>query len=276
MKRTADPRTLSVEEVLYIHEVLVADFEQSPDPISPAGVRSVDLLESAVSRQHTGFEGRMKYPDAMAKAVTLTYGICCDHPFINGNKRTALVAMLAHLDKNKLALFATTQDDLYDLMLRIADHTVGMRMDKRAKDKRPERLTPDAEVDHIVQWLKERCARVERGERVITYRQLRQILSSFRYVLENHRGNSIDVVRYDDVTKGIFSKRIVRERTRIGSIAWPGDGTEVALKQVKTIREMCGLREEDGVDSDAFYSYTSVIDYFINHYRKVLRRLAKT
>ena len=94
-------KTLNVEEVLRIHDILVEDFLASNDPISPAGVRSEQLLESAVSRQWTGLGQILKYPTPVESAATLLYGICGDHPFHNGNKRTALVSMLAHLDKNK-------------------------------------------------------------------------------------------------------------------------------------------------------------------------------
>jgi len=76
----------------------VADFAGTGDPIAPPGVRSMTLLESAVSRQHTALGGRLKYADPVSSAATLLYGICSDHPFHNGNKRTALVAMLVHLD----------------------------------------------------------------------------------------------------------------------------------------------------------------------------------
>jgi prophage maintenance system killer protein len=101
--------TLTAEDVLTIHEYLINDFAATSDPISPPGVRSVALLESAVGRQHTGTGSTLKYPDPIDNAATLLYGVCLDHPFHNGNKRTALVAMLVHLDKNHLCLFNTSQ-----------------------------------------------------------------------------------------------------------------------------------------------------------------------
>ncbi|HEX6456274.1 MAG TPA: Fic family protein [Solirubrobacterales bacterium] len=96
--------TLSVDDVMFIHDRLCADFARSEDPINPPGVRSMSLLESAVSRQHSGYGDLMKYHDAVLNAATLLYGICNDHPFHNGNKRTALVAALAHFDRNHLML----------------------------------------------------------------------------------------------------------------------------------------------------------------------------
>jgi death-on-curing protein len=72
---------LSTEDVMMIYRILVADFAKSPDPISPVGIRSVALLESAVGRQSTSLGSTLKYPDPISNAATLAYGICCDHPF---------------------------------------------------------------------------------------------------------------------------------------------------------------------------------------------------
>ena len=80
--------TLSSHDVLSIHEVLTADFAAAADPISPSGVKSMELLESAVGRQHAGFHDRLKYDTPVSNAAALTYGICLNHPFHNGNKRT--------------------------------------------------------------------------------------------------------------------------------------------------------------------------------------------
>jgi len=57
----------------------------------------------SVYRQLTGYEGRYKYPLPLSNAAALVYGLCCDHPFYNGNKRLALVALIVHLDRNGIA-----------------------------------------------------------------------------------------------------------------------------------------------------------------------------
>lgn len=69
-------------------KVVIADFAGSGDPVFPHGVKSHALLESAVNRQHSGSGSWLKYADPIANAATLAFGICCDHPFHNGNKRT--------------------------------------------------------------------------------------------------------------------------------------------------------------------------------------------
>jgi death-on-curing protein len=117
------PRCLTNEEVLSIHGELVEDFIRSNDPIEPSGIKSHHLLESAVARQLTSLGGEMKYSDPVANAASLCYGVCSNHPFHNGNKRTALVSMLCHLDRNGLTLTeSVTQSELYSFMLKVASH----------------------------------------------------------------------------------------------------------------------------------------------------------
>ena len=261
--------------MLQIHEALVGDFAASGDPISPPGLRSSDLLESAVSRQHVGHENQLKYPLPVENASTLLYGICCNHPFHNGNKRTALVAMLVHLDKNKFTLFNTSQKELYDIMIQVADHSLGIKKGNRDRDDGVKKVSSDQEVDAISKWIGGRVDKIKRGEKLITYRELRKILESFGYFLENPHGNSIDIVRYETVKKGLFARREERVARHVGNMSWPGENREVAIKELKRVREICKLREEDGVDSEAFYNYSIVVDSFVNRYRTTLRRLAR-
>lgn len=270
-----DLQIVSVEEVLLIHKTLVADFEASADPISPPGVRSAALLESAVGRQTTAIGVQLKYPDPISNAATLLYGLCNDHPFYNGNKRTALVAMLVHLDKNKLTLFRTSKNDLYELMLQVASHTLGFRVDRRAKNPKPPNKTPDEEVDFIAEWIRRRADRVRRGERQITYRELRKILERFGYHLEKPNDNMIEIVKYTAEKGGWLNRQVKEVRKHVGTIGWPGENRQVVIGDIKKARRICKLCEEDGVDSDAFYDETAIIDSFVNQYRSVLRRLAK-
>ena len=264
-------QTLSVEDVLQIHEVLVADFAASGDPINPPGVRSMALLESAVGRQFVGSQSMWKYPRPTDNAATLTYGICCDHPFHNGNKRSAVVAMLVHLDRNKLSLFEVGQNDLYSMILNVAQHTIGLRDLERHKEIR---RRSDEEVKAISQWITKHADKVTRGEKPITYRQLKKILSSFEYSMESPKGNSIDIVKYVPRKRGLLRREIMVGQ-HITAIPFPGDGKIVPLSVIKFVRRVCNLTEENGIDSTAFYDNTVVIDAFINRYRTILRRLAR-
>jgi death-on-curing family protein len=267
---------LTPEEVLRIHEILCRDFLRSNDPINPPGVREMSLLESAVGRQHAGWGPFTKHSHPIDNAATLTYGLCNDHPFHNGNKRTALVAMLAHLDANKLALRETNQNDLYRMMLSVATHSLGQRrLDRRQRRKvrTPPRSTSDQEVRAISRWLEPRVVEVKRGEREITYKQLDRILQRFGYHLAVPQKNSIGI--YKMVRKRGLLRGESLEPKRIGKVGFPGEGRVVGVPTVKQVRRMCRLTEEDGIDTVAFYEGADAINVFVNKYRTVLRRLAK-
>jgi death on curing protein len=267
--------TLGEEEILRIYDRLVLDFAESDDPIKPAGLRSPDLLASAVSRQHTGIGARLKYPEAADNAATLLFGICQDHPFLNGNKRTALVSMLAHLDKNRMTLVNVGREELFQMIIDVANHVFVAR---GSRLRRPHG-DPDDEVAEIARWINDHLYRLQRGEQQITYRQLRVILGRHGFALENPDGNSIDIVKIDVIVqRRFFSQKTTTERKRITSIPYPGEKRLVGIGLLKHVRRVCQLTEADGCDSSSFYvpdDDANVIDGFIQEYRTVLRRLAR-
>jgi death on curing protein len=260
-------RTLSADDVRGIHEVLIQDFSDSGDPMGPSGVRSDHLLESAVSRQHTGFAGKLKYDTAVLNAATLCFGICCDHPFHNGNKRTALVATLCHLDVNELTLEEdTSQHELYELMIHVARHGFSTSKDKRDDS--------DVEVQGLGKWLRKRSRRIEKGERSITCRQLKTIMQKYGYAYENQSANQVDIVRYTRRTLwlGIGPRE---KRERIMRIPYPRDGAVVGRETLRELRERCELTDKHGIDSKNFYTEHRTPDYFVARYRKTLKLLAR-
>lgn len=266
---------LTTDEVCRIHQQLCDDFAATEDPIDPPGVRSEHLLASAVGRQDTGWGPQLKYPKAVANAATLTFGLCNDHPFHNGNKRTALVAMLAHLDRNRLTLHSTKQAELFELILDVAQTQFSLRRIPARSRRSQIRPTPDAEVDALTEWLCSRTQPVVRGERDMTYRQLGQILKGFGYELGTQNNNTIEIVRLVERRRGILKRETIIERKRIGSIAYPGSSKLVGIRKLKAVRKLCRLTEEEGVDSTSFYGGADPVDAFINEYRTVLRRLAR-
>jgi death-on-curing family protein len=88
------------EEVVEVHNHLTRLFEREDDPISPSGVKSSPLLESACSRPHTGLGAHDKYGTTDLKLAALFHSLTKNHPFHNGNKRTALATLLAALSRN--------------------------------------------------------------------------------------------------------------------------------------------------------------------------------
>jgi len=105
---------LSVQEILQLHEKLVAATGGA------SGLRDKSLLESAVMGCYQTFDGNMLYPTIIEKAAQIAFAICNNHPFVDGNKRIAVVSMLSMLRMNKVTL-SFTQPELIALGLGLAD-----------------------------------------------------------------------------------------------------------------------------------------------------------
>jgi death-on-curing protein len=232
------------------------------------------LLESAVARQYTGYGDWLKYSTVYSNAATLTFGLCCNHAFHNGNKRTALVCMIAHLERNNHALFDTKHDQLYSMIKDVAKHSLGERTPSRGKPRREPPRDADREVEEIARWLRKRARRVDRQERRITGRQLRTILAQHDYELRDPKNNSIIVCKRVERRKGL-SLRKITTYDRVCPIAFRGDTQPVALRDVRLVRRLCELDEHHGYDSHSFYKSADPVDVWINEYRGVLARLSK-
>ena len=103
---------LSVETVELFHERALQEYGGMP------GVRSRDLLESAVFQPQQSAFGEDAYSSFASKAAAYGFFIAQNQPFIDGNKRTAAASMLAFLYLNGFAL-AQSDDDIYEAFIRI-------------------------------------------------------------------------------------------------------------------------------------------------------------
>ena len=113
---------LSEYDVLKAHYI-VSDYFISEGDQVVYGIKSFDLLSSAVSRQETEFGGIQKWSDEYHKMATLLFGITKNHAFEDGNKRTALLSLLLFIDKNNLQV-KYKQTALELLIVRIAANTL--------------------------------------------------------------------------------------------------------------------------------------------------------
>lgn len=259
-------RWLSVEEVLGIHHALVEDFARADDPINPPGPRSEDLLASAVFRPQTAIGDELKYPTVETSAAALLHSLILNHPFHNGNKRSALVSMLVFLDENG---FVPTchEDELFKLVLQVAQHRI---VEYSRRDM------ADREVLAIADWLCKRVRLVEGGDHPLQWRKLRRILTAYGCEFSNpgRGGNRINISRRIEVRRGFFGLRKTIELTT--QVFYGDEGREAEKNTLKKIREDLHLDDLHGVDSYAFYNQVPTLaSDFISEYRKTLHRLAK-
>lgn len=88
------------------------------------GVRDEGLLDSALARPQQAFAYGDPPPDIAALAASLAFGLARNHPFVDGNKRTAHVCYRVFLALNDSELVAS-QEEKYIAMLGLAEGSLG-------------------------------------------------------------------------------------------------------------------------------------------------------
>jgi death on curing protein len=118
---------ITKETVLRLHELSIIKYGGSK------GIRDEGLMDSAIARPFQTFGGEDLYPSAFEKAAAIAESIIINHPFVDGNKRTGLLAMLAVLEESKIQINAAN-DDIYSFIIKIS--------------------TGETKFEQIVDWLK--------------------------------------------------------------------------------------------------------------------------
>lgn len=92
---------ITVEDVLRAYFILADYFTDdssgTPKESMLVGLRSEELLASALSRQIVSFEGKNKYSNPIDICSTLFFGLVKNHAFLDGNKRVSLLILLYQL-----------------------------------------------------------------------------------------------------------------------------------------------------------------------------------
>jgi len=123
--------------VLAIHDRQIAEHGGS------TGIRDENMPESALARPQQLLAYGDPSPDLAALAANLAYGLARNHPFIDGNKRTAAVACETFIELNEGSLEATDAD-LFPRFMALA------------AGKLP--------VEEFVQWLRQHIQTRPRGQ----------------------------------------------------------------------------------------------------------------
>lgn len=104
---------LTLAEVIAIHAGQIERYGGG------AGIRDIGLLSSAIAVPYASFSGTFLHADVFEMAAAYAFHICQNHPFIDGNKRTALASALVFLEMNGIGL-SDPQGKLYHAMISIA------------------------------------------------------------------------------------------------------------------------------------------------------------
>ncbi|WP_110951392.1 type II toxin-antitoxin system death-on-curing family toxin [Pseudomonas bohemica] len=239
------------EDLQRIHQELTVIFEAEDDPISPPGVKSLPLLESACNRPLTGMGGVDKYESPEEKIAALFHSLTKNHAFHNGNKRTALVSMLTTLSRNGKRLDAKVSDDeIYDFVVAVT------------ADEYPHLdhgLDADGIVDVLATWIRQHWV-------TVNARPSAMKLSEFIAKCEQAGGSC------KEASGGAYVIRYNTKSIRVSQDTRQLDGMAV-MSYLRTL----GLSESNaGISFSEFQDGYSGDREQIYRYMAALKRLAKT
>ncbi len=123
-------RYLDVDEVLRLHLLEVGE---------GVGLRDRNLLEAAVERPRQSAFGEDAYPTLQSKTAALLDSLARNHPFLDGNKRIAVLASFVFLEINGFEA-ETTNDEVVETVLALIVREIDF----------------DGLVDRIRSWMRPR------------------------------------------------------------------------------------------------------------------------
>lgn len=106
-------KTIDLEQLLMLHAYVLAKTDGGD------GLRDIGRLEAALATQTQEVFGTELYAGVHEKAAAMIRGIVADHPFVDGNKRTAMLAGLTLLRLNGFSL-RVSNHELEDFAVQVA------------------------------------------------------------------------------------------------------------------------------------------------------------
>lgn len=126
-------KILSLRQVLVLHDLVIKKHGGS------SGIRDMNMLKSAYGRPFATFAGRDLYDGIYMKVGAFIQSVVKNHPFLDGNKRTAYSSAYTLLKINGVRITAS-EKEIVKFMVSVANHNLS--------------------VDEISSWLKKHSKKI--------------------------------------------------------------------------------------------------------------------
>jgi len=239
--------TLTGKDIIEIRKKLSANSRGGVDvgAIEPI---NANAMESALSRQNTGFGGELKYTKAHEIGASLFYGIAMNHAFENGNKRTALVSMLVCLNFNDVSLEDSTEEELYRMATSLVNH--------QFPDASASEWSADDVIEALARWIRERSKKNPKfTDRATDWKDFRAILTAQGCEFQKPSKNFVRI------TRGKLSAKT----------GYPRENFTIPAQEVKRLRRALKLNR---ISTSEFYDLDRNVDRIVAKHANLLERLA--
>lgn len=132
---------LTTQDFINIHHLIEREFKFRLG----GGVRDPSTLDAIVNRPDYGFYCHDPHPDVFLKAASIFEGVTCWQPFVDGNKRTAIVITRVYLAEHGYSFFIPLSAVRFTVRIAISKPTTQDEIDKR--------------LNRIARWLRRHSVR---------------------------------------------------------------------------------------------------------------------
>lgn len=248
-----------VNDVLKSHYILCDYFSEIDGGKIFFGVKNINLIGSAVSRQDTSWEGKRKWVDSLDVCASLFFGLTKNHGFEDGNKRTALLILLLQLTKLD-RIVDCNQGELLELAVRTAASELELyRFSEKYKN------CDDREVRIISEYLRKKTHKADFKMKTMTYFELDHKLRQYGCRLDNLDRNFVDVI--------IPKKTFLGSKVDRIQISCRSMKSQVSANTIKDILKKIGVNLTTGLDYKMFLEGAEPMYKLIQDYENPLRRL---
>lgn len=259
---------IGFDEILRAH-YLIADYFSDEEKGIVYGMKSETLLGSALGRQITGFGNIDKWKSPIEICGTLFYGLIKNHAFHDGNKRTAFLILIYHLEKYNLQFKDKNKKERIEtLAVNVAANELDGNYERYQQFKHDE----DAEVRFVIDYLERNTRKFNKRFYAVTFSDFNHLLGRFDVQLTNPHGGFIDVCQYK-VPKSFLGLRTKKKWCKVYQIGFTGWKRKVGMKALRETLKAVNLTTSNGVDSEVFFKGADILAVLIDEYNDPLRRL---
>lgn len=107
-------KELTIQDIIHLHTVIENQYQFK---YFERGIRDKGLLQLIAERPYLKLYGYEPFPDIYSKCASLIEGIAKEHPFINGNKRSALLIASIFMEINHCDIVLPLQSVKYSVII---------------------------------------------------------------------------------------------------------------------------------------------------------------
>lgn len=245
---------LSYQEVLKAHYIICDYFQSVSDRDCNqgvlAGLRDVNLFCSAISRQYVEFGGKVKWTTPYEIAASLFFGLVKNHPFHDGNKRTAFLSLVWFLRKAGIG-FKVRPEVLNKMTVAVAASNWDFFANYNYKRYVREVGENDAIIYVIAAFLRDRTRKRIKKYKAVRWSEFETALRHHGFYFGSPNKNKVDIYKCErkkilGIPVGSAEKKVVL------SISYPGAKRQIQAQNVKSILRKLKL------DDPKKYDYHSI------------------